>query len=601
MLGKRWRPFFFEFLLRGRLAPTPALPQGWRGRILTPTLSRRWERGHDRAARLQRVPHGVPQVAAGGGVGRGLQVGHAALRHQAAAAHAGARADVDQVLGGADGVFVVFDHHQRVAVVAELLQRAQQDAVVARVKADGGFVEHVAHALQVAAQLRGQADALRFAARQGGRAAIEREVAQAHLFQKRQTAVDLGQQVARDFAGAAAQLQAARPLMQVGHRQAGQGGERQAVQRRRGPAVRRQRGRRRHALQQYGTRHCVQSRAGAAGAGLVGQVFHLGFVKGLLAAFLVGSQHRIIQQLALRARQLHTGAHAVGAPAVLAVVGEQARVGLGVAGGAHRAGALGGKHFDLADVDGGQAVFHRMAQAGDVVQHMHHALAVLERARQRFAQLRLVAGADGQAHHRQLDGVFLEAVDARKAGGRQELAIHAQVGKATRARPVGQLGVDALARHHQRRQKADGLAAKAREDLRRDALGRLRLDARAVVDAVLHAQLDVEQAQKVPDLGDGADRALAPAARQALLDRHRGRDAVHGVDRGASGRLHDGACIGVERFQIAALALVEHDVEGQRGLARARHAGDDVELAARNGDAEVLQVVLAGADDVDGG
>ena len=49
-------------------------------------------------------------------------------------------------------------------------------------QADGGFVEHVTHALQVAAQLRRQADALRLATAERGRAPVQREVAQAHFF-----------------------------------------------------------------------------------------------------------------------------------------------------------------------------------------------------------------------------------------------------------------------------------------------------------------------------------------------------------------------------------------------------------------------------------
>ena len=83
-------------------------------------------------------------------------------------------------------------------------------------------------------------------------------------------------------------------------------------------------------------------------------------------------------------------------------------------------------------------------------------------------------------------------------------------------------------------------------------------------DAVLHAELDVQQAQEVPDLGGRADRALAPAARQPLLDRHRRRDAVDRVHLGPARRLHDAARIGVQRFEVAALAFVEQDVEGQR-------------------------------------
>ena len=103
----------------------------------------------------------------------------------------------------------------------------------------------------------------------------------------------------------------------------------------------------------------------------------------------------------------------------------------------------------------------------------------------------------------------------------------------------------------------------------------------------------------MPDLGGGRHRALAPAARQALLDRHRRRDAVDRVDLGPARRLHDAARVGVQRLEVASLAFVEQDVERQRALARARHAGDDAELAARDRDVERLQVVLAGVDDAD--
>jgi hypothetical protein len=80
--------------------------------------------------------------------------------------HAGAGADVDDVVGAADGVLVVFDDEHGVAHVAQVLQRLQQAVVVALVQADRGLVEHVHDAGQPGADLRGQADALRLAAGQ---------------------------------------------------------------------------------------------------------------------------------------------------------------------------------------------------------------------------------------------------------------------------------------------------------------------------------------------------------------------------------------------------------------------------------------------------
>jgi hypothetical protein len=200
---------------------------------------------------------------------------------------------------------------------------------------------------------------------------------------------------------------------------------------------------------------------------------------------------------------------------------------------------------------------------------------------------------------RQLERVLLEAVEARPRVDLHELAVDAQVGVAARLRPLGEVGVDALPRDDERREQADVLAGVVAQQLRGDALGALRRDRRAVDDAMLEAELDVEQAQEVPDLGRRRDRALPAAARQALLDRYRGRDAVDRVDLGPARRLHDRARIRVERFEVAPLPFVEKDVERERRLARPRDAGDDAELAARDRDVERLEVVLARVDDAD--
>ena len=89
-----------------------------------------------------------------------------------AAVLAGARADVDDVVGDLDGVLVVLDDEHGVAEVAQPDQRVDEPAVVALVQADRRLVEHVEHADQAAADLRRQPDALGLAAGQGaGRAA----------------------------------------------------------------------------------------------------------------------------------------------------------------------------------------------------------------------------------------------------------------------------------------------------------------------------------------------------------------------------------------------------------------------------------------------
>src|SRR3989344_6069107 len=75
---------------------------------------------------------------------------------------------------------------------------------------------------------------------------------------------------------------------------------------------------------------------------------------------------------------------------MLAVVREQARVQLGIAGGAHRAGALGRKGLQMANTRRGQPALHGSAQRVDAAEHMHHALAVRERVGQRLAELGFV-------------------------------------------------------------------------------------------------------------------------------------------------------------------------------------------------------------------
>ena len=52
--------------------------------------------------------------------------------------------------------------------------------VVPSVQANGGFVQHIAHALQIAAQLRSQTYALRFATTERGCAAVQGQITQTH-------------------------------------------------------------------------------------------------------------------------------------------------------------------------------------------------------------------------------------------------------------------------------------------------------------------------------------------------------------------------------------------------------------------------------------
>ena len=216
----------------------------------------------------------------------------------------------------------MLDHHQGVAFVAQHVQGIEQHLVVACMQANRGFVQHITDALQIAAQLCGQANALCLAATEGGRATVQGQVAQTDLLQKLQAAANFRHQVARDVGFAATQLQGLGPGADVGHTQA-----RQVCNADAGKF--------------HGARGTVEARAVTAGAGGVQHFVHLGLGKGLLAPLVVIVAHRVVQQLALLFGELDACAHTVRAPAVLAVVGEQARVQFGEGGGADRACAQG--------------------------------------------------------------------------------------------------------------------------------------------------------------------------------------------------------------------------------------------------------------------
>src|SRR6185312_5891265 len=121
------------------------------------------------------------QVLAGDGGGVGLDVRGGALGDQPAAVGAGAGTQVDDVVGGADRLLVVPDHDHGVAEVAQLLQRREQAAVVALVQPDRGLIQDVHDTGEPRAHLAGEADALRFTARERLGAAVEGQVVEPHV------------------------------------------------------------------------------------------------------------------------------------------------------------------------------------------------------------------------------------------------------------------------------------------------------------------------------------------------------------------------------------------------------------------------------------
>ena len=113
--------------------------------------------------------------------------------------HAGARADVDDVVGLQDRVLVMLDHEHGIAEVAQMLERVEQPRVVALMQADGGLVQHIKHAGQPRADLRGEPDALAFAAGKRAGIAAEREIIEADIVEEAQALADFLQDARGDL------------------------------------------------------------------------------------------------------------------------------------------------------------------------------------------------------------------------------------------------------------------------------------------------------------------------------------------------------------------------------------------------------------------
>ena len=110
-----------------------------------------------------------------------------------------------------------------------------------------------------------------------------------------------------------------------------------------------------------------------------------------------------------------------------------------------------------------------------------------------------------------------------------------------------------------------------------------------------HADVGEEQPQVVVDLGDRADRRTRVRPGRLLLDRDGRRQAVDQVDVRLLHLLEELAGVGGQRFDIAPLALGVDRVEGERGLARPRQAGNDDQPVTREVDVDILEVVDARA------
>src|SRR5262249_45986843 len=122
-----------------------------------------------------------------------------ALRDEVATSVAGAGAKVHNKIRAANRILIMIDDQYRIAQIAQTFERTEQAFVVACVEADAGLIEHIKNTAQPRADLRGEANALRFAARKGRGGAIEAQIAEPNSEQKLDSLGYFFERTRRDF------------------------------------------------------------------------------------------------------------------------------------------------------------------------------------------------------------------------------------------------------------------------------------------------------------------------------------------------------------------------------------------------------------------
>ena len=113
------------------------------------------------------------------------------------------------------------------------------------------------------------------------------------------------------------------------------------------------------------------------------------------------------------------------------------------------------------------------------------------------------------------------------------------------------------------------------------------------------ADVRVEQAEVIVNLGGGGDDGARAAAGTALFDGDGRRQALDEVHVRLLHLVEELPGVGGEALDVFALALGVNGVERQRRFAAAAQAGDDHQPVARDVQREVLEIMLTRAADAD--
>ena len=545
-----------------------------------------------------------------------------------------------------------------------MLERGNEAVVVALVQSDGRLIEHIHHAREATADLRSQANALRFAARKRFGAALQAQIAQAHVVEKFQAAADFPHHLVRNVRARALQAQRGKPRLRVGQRGAADfvngAGVRPLAHRhaaRLGAQARAAAFGARLAAAQAGQLLAHHGRVGLAPA--AGHVWNHAFKRVLFACralrLLPGSEGvaevdgflaRAVQHHLLHARRqrlkrrVHTEAvmprqalqhgevkGVAPVPALDGAAGQaQRRKGhhalrvkkiRAAQPVARRAGARGrveGKQARLqlrqrpVAARAGKAGVEQMLAAAVHLQRNGAAIGQAQRGLETLGQALALLGqrfvitraAHLDAVDHHVDVVLFGLFQRGHVRRLQHLAAHAKAHVARRLHLRQQIGELAFFAARHGRQHHQLRAFGQGQHGIHHLADGLRLQGRAVLRAVRHARAGVEQAQVVVNFRHRAHGGARVVAGGLLLDGNGRRQALDQVHIRLVHALQKLPRVGRKAFHIAPLPFGVERVKGQAGLARAAQPRDDHELIARNVQIDVFQVVRARAAHVHG-
>ncbi len=204
-----------------------------------------------------------------------------------------------------------------------------------------------------------------------------------------------------------------------------------------------------------------------------------------------------------------------------------------------------------------------------------------------------VGGVDGHPVDDDLDRMLLQLLEALHLIQSHDHPVDADAREAGLARLVEELAELSLAMLDLRREEGDLGLGRQREELVHDLGGRARGDLAAALVAALLAGASVKDAQIVVDLGHRADGRARVRRGGLLLDRDGRRQAADVIVLRLLHLAEELARIRRQGLDVTPLPLGVERVEGQRRLARARHAGEDDQLLFRDLEVVDVEVVLA--------